>query len=253
MKTTNIIITTLLFSSMLVISQNEKKPVKVRMKKVENINGIEKVTDTTFTTTDYYSIDGIPEMEENEKKMKSQMEIITMNSNGEVDTKKMNWTRLEMEEQLTKALKEENLKSGERMIIDIEKENEGTENEKVGPKKYSKVIIIKHIDVVDLNDEELKLIGQNTSKADQKLELMDVNLIPNPSNGITGISLFLPKKGPTTIRVYNLNGQLIHEDHLNDFTGKYSKQLDLSAQPKGIYFLHVRQNNESVTKKIILE
>lgn len=252
MKTTSLIIAALLFSTSLVIAQNEKKPMKVRIKKVQLVNGVEKVIDTTFTTNDpALIIKDLPELNlDVVKSTAGESTIITEDiAVGELLlTEEMQWLQSELGE-----LKPQP-NSGEcKKIVMVETSSETSdEHTKAGPKKLTKIIIKTH-KVLDPTKEELKLLGINDTEYNPSLELRELSFAPNPSNGITGIELVLPKKGPTTISVYNINGALVYEDKLGDFTGRYQKQLDLSAQPKGIYFLRVEQNDAYITKKLIIE
>src|ERR1041385_2184187 len=56
MNTKQLAIAVLILGTSVLAAQNEKKAATVRIKKVENINGVEKVTDTTYTTDDPGSI-----------------------------------------------------------------------------------------------------------------------------------------------------------------------------------------------------
>lgn len=253
MKTTSFIIATLLFSGSLLLAQNEKKPVTVRIKKVQNVNGVVKVMDTTFTTSDPALIPkDLPQINpEMFKPVGGAATLITedISIDQQPQVPEMEWLETELAEDLKNIPNEATSKK----IIIVETSGEtNEENLKAGPKQLTKVIIKTH-KVVDPTKEELKLLGKNERTAGAPLELRELSFAPNPSNGITGIDLILPKKGPTTISVYNLNGVLVYEEKLEDFTGRYQKQLDLSHQPKGIYFLSVTQNEENITKKLIIE
>jgi len=46
--------------------------------------------------------------------------------------------------------------------------------------------------------------------------------------------------------------KIINED-LQQFIGEYTKQIDLSNNAKGIYFLEITTNNGVVNKKLILQ
>lgn len=272
MKTTQFLLAALLLSTGIIFAQNEKKPMTVRIKKVEKINGVEKVTDTTYTTTDYNSVMMISKPGETEFEKISQnvisitmnageagsMETITIHHPGEEANKnldsEMQWITSDIgmdfseSDKVTKGEKNE-----QRIVIQRETDEELNGTEKASPKKIQKVIIIRKIHVTEPTREELKSIGQHNSVQSEKIGLKELEFAPNPSNGITGLTLVMATKGPTDLTIYNINGQLIYREDLGDFTGRYSKELDLSGSPKGIYFLKVTQNNESITKKLILE
>ena len=52
---------------------------------------------------------------------------------------------------------------------------------------------------------------------------------------------------------YNIvGGELINED-LQQFIGEYTKQIGLSDNAKGIYFLEIETNDGVINKKLILQ
>ncbi len=76
---------------------------------------------------------------------------------------------------------------------------------------------------------------------------------PNPFNPSTTIRFGLPKPGYTTIRVFNILGQLVStlfDSRLR--AGRYSIRLDASRWASGVYFYRVRSGNFSQVKKMLL-
>ncbi len=261
MKTTNIIIAALLFSGQVLLAQNEKRPHTVRIKKIENINGVQKITDTTFTTTSFDTLQMLPEgLQHAKENLPADIQIHTIilddkNSEGSESAEfNFDWVSKNLNEDLEK-LKDENSEGKTAKVIVREYENTGEQEspEKISPKKYTRVIVIKKLEILDLTNEEFKLIGKQNGKPTASLTVESLQLSPNPSSGGVDIRLYLPKKGITTISVYNSSGQEVHTEALGEFTGTYAGSLDLSAQPRGVYFLHVQQNNESISKKILLQ
>ena len=79
----------------------------------------------------------------------------------------------------------------------------------------------------------------------------DLNLLiyPNPSNGVFTLNTSLKQSSDLTIRVFNLIGkEVFSATKPNTLGGSY--QIDLAAQSKGIYFIEIKTNNQSITKKI---
>jgi hypothetical protein len=79
---------------------------------------------------------------------------------------------------------------------------------------------------------------------------------PNPAIGIINLSFKNPKKNRCSIAVKNLLGQPIYVESVNDGSISFSKQIDLSAISKGIYFVEFQykdQSNFIETKKLILQ
>lgn len=75
-------------------------------------------------------------------------------------------------------------------------------------------------------------------------EFANVSIYPNPSTGLVTINGL---SNVAQINVTNAQGQLI-------FTGALtSSQLDLSAQPKGVYFIRIYNDDEMMIQKVILK
>ena len=74
-----------------------------------------------------------------------------------------------------------------------------------------------------------------------------VSISPNPSNNIFNIKW--STNNETSINVYNLLGQKVHEKNKID-SGSYL--LDLGSYKKGIYILKINSNGQTTSRKIIL-
>jgi len=80
-----------------------------------------------------------------------------------------------------------------------------------------------------------------------KNDMYDVNVFPNPFNDQLNIKFELNKQSSFNIRVFNLLGQEIYEDHLTLNTGinvyKWPNGFHMNSEyPSGIYFLNISNN-----------
>jgi hypothetical protein len=88
------------------------------------------------------------------------------------------------------------------------------------------------------------------SVADNLLD-SHVNVYPNPSNGSFNVSIELTKTNDIDIAVYNIVGQEVsHKKIDNTLGGIYN--MDLTNKADGVYFIHIKTNNYSVVKNVIL-
>jgi hypothetical protein len=76
----------------------------------------------------------------------------------------------------------------------------------------------------------------------------ELSLQPNPSNGM--VLLNLGKAGNGQVRVLNLAGQVIQEHNVQN---QSQLSIDLTAQPRGVYFVEVRTSEKVVTRKLMRE
>jgi hypothetical protein len=83
-----------------------------------------------------------------------------------------------------------------------------------------------------------------------KLNESDVIIYPNPTKGVLAVEI--RNKNPQTqhqLTVLNLNGAVIFQrSDVENHT-----QIDLSSQPKGVYFLRISSQDRFITWKIIKE
>ncbi|MDP3558648.1 MAG: T9SS type A sorting domain-containing protein [Bacteroidota bacterium] len=75
------------------------------------------------------------------------------------------------------------------------------------------------------------------------------DVFPNPSSGLLTINP-LNLKNTANILVTNLLGEIIYSDKITNNT---LKEINLSNYSKGIYFITIKDNDNSISKKIILE
>ncbi|CAN5377254.1 hypothetical protein BH10BAC1_BH10BAC1_08740 [soil metagenome] len=78
-----------------------------------------------------------------------------------------------------------------------------------------------------------------------------LNLYPNPTTNNVTLEFNLEKASPMKINVMNMNGQIIFSENINASAGLYKKEISLSENANGIYYLQVITNENVVTKKIV--
>lgn len=247
------VVTALLMLTGLVLNaQTEKKEATIRIKRVENINGVEKVTDTTFTTSNpeefkWSDKDGNIKINEVSSENGKVMKIVTIDEVGP-ETKMM--TESEINAEIEKALKEAGVDAnGKEMkkVMVIHDSESG--NDKKSEKHYTKIVMVK-LDITDASDEELKRLG---SSSDKKLEMEEMKLYPNPNNGKFNLNFTLKNKGDAEITVYDMQGKQVYNERLPNFQGEYNKPIDISSNAKGIYFVKILQGKHTQVKKISLD
>jgi len=80
---------------------------------------------------------------------------------------------------------------------------------------------------------------------------MLIKVFPNPNQGEFKIVLNLSEETNLKVRIFSTSGQRIFEDEKAVYKGVYTKQVDLTHQPTGIYFLEVKVNGETTIEKIL--
>ena len=53
--------------------------------------------------------------------------------------------------------------------------------------------------------------------------------------------------------VLDAYGKVITIENKEMFVGEYTKQVDLSTYPKGIYMVQIKTNNSFITKRVVVQ
>lgn len=256
---TQVSIWALLLSASFATSQTEDKPVTIRIKKIENINGVEKVTDSTYTTkgpVNIHNLEGITIKENDCLKdgKANKMVIVTNEINGNTSELKDLGKEDLMDEQIQRALKaagvdETAIDGGKIVTLNIDSNSK----EKNEEKKMTRIVIVKNVKITEASGEEKKIIDKRMGISDNELALDNMNFYPNPNNGKFHLNFNLSKKGNTNVNIFNMEGKSVYNEELQDFSGNYDKEMDISSNPKGVYFVKVKQGKHAQLKKIVIE
>ena len=93
-------------------------------------------------------------------------------------------------------------------------------------------------------------IGTNVSK---NITANDISVVPNPASNQLTISFSNRSNEISTVLLMNAMGQTVYMDKLNSQDDKYSKTIDLTAYPRGIYSVQLLTKNGIAYKKIVVE
>lgn len=233
----------------------EKKEATIRIKKVENINGVEKITDTTFTTSNpenfkWQDKEGnvlINEIKGEDGKI---MKVVTIDEIG--PDSKMN--EKEINAEIEKAMKEAGVdpkgKDMKKVVIinDDGEQKDGNKTEK----HYTKIVMV-NMDITDATEDDVKRLKNQLGSTDNKLEMDNMKLYPNPNDGKFNLNFNLKNKADAEVTVYDMQGKQVYNEKLPNFTGEYNKPIDISSNAKGIYFVKIQQGKHTQVKKISLD
>lgn len=87
----------------------------------------------------------------------------------------------------------------------------------------------------------------------QTAQLHNFEVYPNPNKGTFTIKGNNLKPGTMEVRILNAIGQLVYHTSLTINTSVVNQTISLPDDIKGIYFVHLRNNNETATLKMVAE
>jgi len=83
--------------------------------------------------------------------------------------------------------------------------------------------------------------------------ITSLDVYPNPSRDIFYVTFMSEDIQDLEVRIINIIGEVIVTENLEQFVGEYNKQVDLTNNTKGIYFLEIKTNDGVINKKLILQ
>jgi len=81
----------------------------------------------------------------------------------------------------------------------------------------------------------------------------NLNVFPNPTRGLFNISFTAEKVNNFEITIIDAFGQIVSNEKRQDFVGEYTKKVDLSNWPRGIYMVQIKTKDSFVSKRIVLQ
>ena len=90
-------------------------------------------------------------------------------------------------------------------------------------------------------------------KLDGSSAINNLDVYPNPSRDIFNVSFTSEDAQDLRVRILNVIGEELVNENLEQFIGEYTKQIDLTNNAKGIYFLEIETNDGVINKKLILQ
>ncbi len=120
-------------------------------------------------------------------------------------------------------------------------------------KKMIRIAVFVEVEDLSTDDEELlRDSGIEVGDVKNSLAVNELSFYPNPSNGRFNLSFEAAEAGDVNISVLNAQGQKIYGEKLVDFSGPYEKEIDLTGEASGVYFLNISQNGKVMNKKLVV-
>lgn len=81
----------------------------------------------------------------------------------------------------------------------------------------------------------------------------NVNVFPNPASNNVSLAISNTGKSNFVVNIMNEMGQIIYSESKKECIGEYHSTVNLANQPRGIYLIEIKSDNERVVKKIALQ
>ena len=111
--------------------------------------------------------------------------------------------------------------------------------------KINKIVVVKKKG----DEEDVEVITEDVHVEPPAIDLYQLNIYPNPSDGEINIE-FTAAAVPTTVKVVTMDGKEIFVRDLPQFDGNFYERIDLSGNDGGA-ILQIHQNGKVFTETIM--
>lgn len=79
-----------------------------------------------------------------------------------------------------------------------------------------------------------------------------LDIYPNPNSGQFTVAFNLEAQDNYKLKIINAIGQHVYEESLDNFSGNYNKQMDITKYGKGVYQLSITNSKDQTVKKVMV-
>ena len=87
----------------------------------------------------------------------------------------------------------------------------------------------------------------------RQFDKFNLNIYPNPSNGLINVELDLLEPIHLDLSIINFLGEEVFSDNIINQKSQYKKTIDLGKIASGIYLLYIRNENQNINQKIFIQ
>ncbi|MCL2510879.1 MAG: C10 family peptidase [Bacteroidales bacterium] len=98
-------------------------------------------------------------------------------------------------------------------------------------------------------------ITYNTGKENIKEveNINDFSVYPNPASNKLNVKFNTSTTDNFDIVIYNVTGQAVYKESLNNFLGSYHNELNIADFAQGVYLMHIKSSKGAVTHKVVIQ
>jgi len=119
-----------------------------------------------------------------------------------------------------------------------------------------KVIILRGNKSGPSRDIVLKSLGEGNEEIrvlESDLELSNLELYPNPSEGQLTISFNTNGSDEVNIKVLSIDNREVYNGSFSDLNASFSQTLDLGNNPPGLYILQIESAGKSYFERVVIK
>jgi len=133
----------------------------------------------------------------------------------------------------------------------VDKSNKNIEKEEIISTNSSNIVL------VESNESQLKKLHDKNIETEfnsnkENLPVENFNISKSDDNSKILINFSLPEKDEITVKIYDIDLNLIFTEEVTKFKGNYKKQVEIVGNKEGIYFIQIIQGYKIDTRHFIV-
>jgi hypothetical protein len=97
-----------------------------------------------------------------------------------------------------------------------------------------------------------QIIAPATVGIDEVINTVVFRVYPNPNTGQFIVELNNLENDDYQIEIRNIIGQLVLTENVTELSGNFYKQIDLTSKETGVYFISLSNEEDKITKKLVV-
>ena len=81
----------------------------------------------------------------------------------------------------------------------------------------------------------------------------DLSIYPNPASDKLNIKFNTSTADNFDIVIYNVTGQVVYKETLNNFLGSYYNELNINDFAQGVYLMQIKSSKGATTRKVVIQ
>ena len=81
----------------------------------------------------------------------------------------------------------------------------------------------------------------------------DLTIYPNPASDKVNVTFNTSTPDNFDITIYNVTGQVVYKETLNNFIGSYHNELNIADFAQGVYLMTIKSSKGAATRKVVIQ
>lgn len=99
----------------------------------------------------------------------------------------------------------------------------------------------------------LAYVANCTAVGEENAFKNSINVYPNPNSGTFSLSFNAANAGNIAISMLDVMGKVVYTENVDNFSGKFNKEMNANVVSKGVYFLHISYEGKAYYTKVVIQ